>query len=114
MSIATMPVLPGAKIIAVPCLPDHDRIAEVEALAHDDDATPYMVQVMLQAIAAPSLTGEALTAAWARAVNAIGVRDATDEDDGDFTCAATRAEEAIENLIYGLPHKSIWTGGTPA
>ena len=108
---ATAPVQMRTRTIIVPRLTIAERVAEIEALAHRIDATPHSVRVTLRSVAHGSLWGDALWAAWMRAEAAILVRDATDEDDGDYPGYADEADAAITDLIHGTHCHMPTTGG---
>jgi hypothetical protein len=99
------------RTIVVPRLTIAKRVAEIEALAHRIDATPHSVWVTLRSVAHGSLWGDALWAAWMRAEAAILIRDATDEDDGDYPGYADEADAAITSLVHGTTYVPR-TGGT--
>ena len=97
--------------IVVDRLPVAEREHEIELMARAKDVTLYQKRLTLRAVAHGSLTGDALWAAWMRAEAAILVRDATDEDDGDYPGYADEADAAITDLIHGTHCHMPTTGG---
>lgn len=97
--------------IVIDRLPVSQRVAEIEALAHAKDVTPYQMRLTLRAVAHGSLRGSALWAAWMRAEAAILTRDATDEEDGDYPGFADEADAAITSLIHGTSYVPKTGGG---
>jgi hypothetical protein len=102
MTAATLTALPGhARLVPVPDLTIEQRTAEIEGLA-SSNASVFATVTVLLAVAHPSLTGAALWDAWNKAEQAIAVRDATSEDDGDYGMYEERAGNAICDLVHGI------------
>ena len=104
--------MPGVRAIYVTDLSDGAKTAEIEDLAsRGHGLTKFARTAVLLAVAHPSLTVPELEVAWRRAERAIAVRDATDEDDGDYEGYADKAGDRICDLIHGINISTARGGG---
>lgn len=100
-TIADVAVLPGARLMTVPVLPDTDRIIIAQLVAGSPDLSDDAALAVLRIVASPNLTGAALSAAAAETLDAVQIHTETGPDDPDADDIKDTAGAAVFHLVYG-------------